>query len=93
VDFQWDDANIEHLGWHDVEPYEAEEVFHGDYLEYSPYVEAGELRFDLLGKTRAGRLLKIVYTQREDGIRVCSAFTPNQKERRAYHRRFESWRL
>jgi uncharacterized DUF497 family protein len=80
--FDWDDANIEHLGWHDVEPYEAEEILYNCLMLSDLYLEEGEWRRDALGRTDNRRMLKVSYTKRDNKIRVCTAKTPNLDEQR-----------
>ena len=87
MDFDWDDDNVEHLGWHDVEPYEAQEVFYGEAVEYPWYFENGERRQNLVGQTEAGRPLEVVYTLRGAKVRVCSAYSPSKRKREAFMRR------
>ena len=43
-----------------------------------------ESRFVLLGKSRNGRLLAIVHTERGDTIRIISARIATRKERKIY---------
>lgn len=89
MDFDWDDDNIEHLAWHEVEPEEAQDVFYNDRIEYQPYIENGENRQNIVGRTDAGRLLKVIFTLRGGKVRVCSAYTPGKREIEAYKRRFK----
>ena len=53
----------------------------GDDVSHSQ----SEKRWFLLGKTGAHRLLFVVFTVREESIRVISARDMNKKERRIYH--------
>ena len=46
-----------------------------------------EERFIILGKTKKQRLLFVVFTTRNDKIRVISARNVNQKERKLYFER------
>lgn len=86
--FDWDEANIAHIGWHGVEPYEAEEVFVDDGLIELPSREVeGEERRAITGATEAGRILTVIYTLRNGQVRVVSAFTPGKRDREAYQRR------
>lgn len=91
MNFEWDEANIEHIAWHDVTPTEAEEVFYDpDLVEYPSYIEHGERRFDILGSTDTGRILKVVYTIREGAVRVVRVVTahdPNRADAAYYRRR------
>ena len=85
--FQWDEGNVE-KSWikHKVSRVEIEQVFFN-----RPIVVAGgkkvsdqEPRNYTLGQTDEGRRLFIVFTVRDDLIRVISARNMNRRERRAY---------
>jgi len=88
IGFDWDDGNSE-KNWvlHQVSRNESEQIFFnapivaGDDVSHSQ----SEKRWSLLGKTDAHRLLFIVFTVREELIRVISARDMNKKERRIYH--------
>jgi uncharacterized protein len=85
--FQWDEGNAE-KNWvtHHVSRGETEQVFFNRPL----VVVAGEQRTEstpryyALGHTDASRLLFIVFTIREDLIRVISARPMSRRERRVY---------
>jgi uncharacterized DUF497 family protein len=85
--FQWDEGNAE-KNWdnHHVSRGETEQVFFNRPL----VVVAGEqraestLRYYALGHTDARRLLFIVFTIRDDFIRVISARPMSRRERRVY---------
>jgi len=47
---------------------------------------AGEQRFVTMGMDFLGRVLVVVYTYRDDDIRLISARTATKRERRAYER-------
>ena len=72
--FDWDDANRDHIAEHGVPTDEAEEASSGETLFLDAYVIDGELRVESVGSTRAGRILKLVTTDREELIRVLTAF-------------------
>jgi uncharacterized DUF497 family protein len=85
--FQWDEGNAE-KNWvtHHVSRGETEQVFFNRPL----VVVAGEQRAEstpryyALGQTDASRLLFIVFTIRDDLIRVISARPMSRRERRVY---------
>ena len=88
--FEWDDGNKD-KNWllHRVSTTEAEEVFFDankklarDIIHSTDH----EKRFILLGKTRLGRLLIVVFTIRDENIRVISARDLNRKERPLYEK-------
>jgi len=85
--FEWDAHNTEKLRTrHGVDPTESEQIFFnrpfvvGDDSKHSEK----ENRFFVLGKTDTGRLLFLVFTVRNNKIRVISARDMNRKEREIY---------
>lgn len=82
--FQWDQANISHIGRHGVAPDEAEQVFFNSPREKGRSDRDGEVRFVLVGLSDAGRCLSVVFTERGDFVRVVTAFTATSKNRREY---------
>jgi hypothetical protein len=48
----------------------------------------GEQRFVTLGMSGNGRLLVVVYTYREETIRLISAWKANEPQRRRYEKQF-----
>jgi uncharacterized DUF497 family protein len=87
MEFEWDAvkaaANIEK---HGVSFAEAMTVF-GDPLEVTipdPDHSLEEFRFVSMGRSAAGRVLAVAYTEREGRIRVISARPVAPAERRRY---------
>ncbi len=86
--FDWDSGNTE-KNWvrHQVSQGECEQVFFNEPI----VVNAGdkhsqiEYRWFLLGTTDLGRLLFVVFTKRENKIRIISARDMNKKERSYYN--------
>ena len=74
--FDWDEGNIA-KNWekHRVSDQECEEVFFDPWLivHYDKGHSMEEDRYYVLGKTLAGRRLFIVFTTRDDKVRVISA--------------------
>lgn len=87
--FDWDEGNlVKNWEKHRVTVAECEQVFFNRPLLARPdesHSEA-EVRFYLLGKADTGRQLFVVFTIREDRIRVISARDMSRKERRSYER-------
>ncbi len=85
--FQWDEGNAE-KNWvqHHVSQGEAEQVFFNRPLVVVEGEQRTELtrRYYALGHTDASRLLFIVFTIRDDLIRVISARPMSRRERRVY---------
>lgn len=87
ISFDWDRGNRnKNLVEHNVSDQECEEVFFDlDKKILRDIIHSGnEERFILLGKTKTGRLLFLVFTIRKDKIRVISARDINKKEVKLY---------
>jgi uncharacterized protein len=85
--FEWDGANIEHIGRHDVEAEEAEEALLDPYrVSRTAYAAGSERREAIVAATEAGRKLFVVFTIRGQAIRVISAREATDVEKRAYRR-------
>ena len=87
--FEWDKGNLlKNWEAHGVSAPECEQIF------FNKPIIAGsdqkhsqkEARFYALGKTDAGRLLFVVFTVRNNLVRVISARDMSRKERRQYKR-------
>jgi uncharacterized DUF497 family protein len=81
LEFDWDEGNIGKSLKHKVESKEAEEVFFDENKqEYpDPKHSEKEVRKLVVGKTKKGRLLFIVYTIRKKSIRIISARDLNKR--------------
>jgi len=91
--FDWDAGNVQ-KNWerHAVRFSECEEVFfRAPLLALNDQKDSRrEERFAALGRTALGRLLSIVFTFREERIRVISAREMSRKERQEYLRHEEA---
>ncbi len=85
-EFEWDRGNIGKNKAHGVEDSEAEEAFFDErkLLLRDSLHSASEDRFILLGRTKPGRMLLIVYTKRGRRFRVISARDMKRTERPLY---------
>jgi uncharacterized DUF497 family protein len=79
IDFDWDEANIDHIARHGVTREEAEEVILQDPVDFGLDLAAGEERYQQLGMTRRGRVLFVVTTWRANRLRVITAFEPTKE--------------
>jgi uncharacterized protein len=88
MEFDWDEANLEHIARHTIEAYEAEEaVLDFDHRPFPAHRGLnGEKRKGILGKTENDRILVVILEKRKTKIRVvtCRDATPNEK--RSYKR-------
>ena len=91
--FQWDEGNAEkNLVAHQVTRFEIEQVFLRRPMVRDEFTQrpGGEHRYYALGQTNAGRRLFVVFTTRDQLIRVISARDMSRRERRAYIRAEEN---
>ena len=87
IGFDWDDGNLlKNWEKHGVSAAECEQVFFNHPLVTSPDVahSSDVARFYTLGKSDSGKRLFIVFTVRNNLIRIISARDMNRKERGAY---------
>ena len=87
VGFEWDKGNFDkNFVAHNVGWAECEEVFFSErkLLLDDVLHSAGEARYIVLGETRQGRQLFIVFTIRKCKVRVISARDLKRKERKLY---------
>jgi uncharacterized protein len=83
ADFEWDDAKYrQNLDKHGIDFDEATEVFYGIYfLRRSD--RGKEERWIAIGETE-GRVVAVIFTRRENKIRIISARRARRNEERAY---------
>jgi uncharacterized DUF497 family protein len=86
IKFEWDAANVEHIARHDVTPQEAQEVFANDPTELGSRFVDGEARFQLVGFSNSGRWLCVIITEREENIRVVTAYDAENRQIETYLR-------
>lgn len=86
--FDWDDGNLhKNITKHDVSWQESEEMFSNKPLVLAhdlKHSNAKERRLFALGKTKANRRLFVVFTIRDNKIRVISARDMTRAEDNAY---------
>lgn len=85
--FQWDSGNADKNQLkHNVSQAEAEQAFFNEPLivKEDPKHSSVEPRYYALGQTSIGRRLFIVFTIRDNMIRVISARDMNRRERKVY---------
>lgn len=85
-EFEWDDDNEGHIAPH-VKPQEAEDAMRDPKrAPQAAYNARGERRWALLGVTKAGRILFVVFTRRREKIRVVTAREATRSEKRRYRK-------
>ncbi|KAF0122170.1 MAG: hypothetical protein FD151_900 [bacterium] len=85
--FQWDRGNInKNLIKHNVENWECEQVFFNRPLLVldDPRHSVSEKRWAAFGKTDTDRFLVVIFTKRNNLIRIISARDMNKGERKFY---------
>lgn len=82
--FIWDAENLSHIARHKISQEEAEQVIQNDPLDLERQILNGEERFLHLGETLAGRVLFVVATERNNLLRVVTAFPADRKARKFY---------
>jgi len=87
IEFVWDKGNID-KSWkkHRVTNQEREEMFFDENKKIfkDKLHSNGEERFRIIGKTKKGKLLFVVFTIRGKKIRIISARDINKKEVKLY---------
>jgi uncharacterized DUF497 family protein len=85
VDFDWDDANRQHVQMHGVEPAEAEDaLLDPRRIGVQAYRIRRERRWAVLGATEESRILFVVFTRRRSTPRVITARDATLREKRRY---------
>ncbi len=87
--FKWDKGNLgKNFVKHNVTDKEAEEVFVKEpkFIFKDETHSQKEERYGLLGVTDTGRKLSIVFTIREDKVRIITARNMSKKERGKYEK-------
>lgn len=89
IAFEWNKGNLDKNKKHGLENSEIEEVFFEVKIKvFTDHIHSGsEERFRILGKTKHGRLLFVVFTIRGKKIRVISARDINKKEVMLYEKK------
>lgn len=81
--FEWDDANIDHVARHEVEPDEAEAV-----LDNKPLIlKTADDKYLAYGRTDEGRYLLVVFVRKTGKVRVITARDMTEGEKRRLKRR------
>ena len=85
--FDWDENNLRKIRSHRVKRAEVEEALSNDPILIYEQSAAGEPRFVYYGETDAGRLLAVVITERNDRIRVVTAYKLDAGQKKDYFAR------
>ena len=82
--FEWDAANRKHIAGHGVTPEEAEEAVLIEPLEAAVQQRESEARVLCFGRTKSGRLLTVLYTERHRKIRIVTAYDMTRAQQQLY---------
>lgn len=85
IAFAWNEGNLEHIKKHNVEYNECEEVYYDQPVYfYDEKHSLDEERYLVYGITSKERKLSLVFTIRDDKVRIISARDQHKKERVTY---------
>jgi len=86
VEFDWNQHNSDHIARHCVSPQEAEDALTDpDRLAVPAYKGSdGEPRWAVVGSTKTGRILSVVFTLRGTKCRVVTAYEAPSKLKNRY---------
>lgn len=86
--FEWDKGNLEHIKKHDVVYKECEEVLFSKPLVvfFDKKHSTTEERYKVMGMSKKGRKLSLVFTIRKNVIRVLTARDQSKKEKRSVNK-------
>lgn len=84
IAFEWDDVNLAHLARHRITPLEAEEVFRNDPVIQAYEVVAAEDRWTALGASRSLRVMVLIFTMRNETIRVVTGWDADKQTKKVY---------
>lgn len=87
-EFEWDKGNSGKNKKHQVDDKESEEAFLDEkkIIYKDTFHSEKEERFIILGKTKLGRLLYVVFTKRKSKLRIISARNTDKKEAIIYEK-------
>ena len=87
MDFEWDAGNTGHIGRRGLTAAEVEEAVRDPRRRSGGFdIRRGERRGVLLGETRSGRVLVIVFAYRANRLRVVTAYPATGRHLRRYRR-------
>jgi len=87
IEFDWDAGNEDKVLKRVSEKELVEAFTDPAQVDRDAYVVKGERRWTFFARTRAGRILFVVYTMREDRVRVISVRDAEENEKRIYRTR------
>lgn len=85
--FDWDENNLKKIRAHRIRAAEVERALAAEPLLIYEQAAEGEPRYVYYGETERNRLLAIVLTERENKIRVITAYDLDAGQKRDYMER------
>jgi uncharacterized DUF497 family protein len=82
--FDWDENNLRKIKAHRVSAAEVEQALSREPVLVYEQEADGEMRYVYYGETERNRLLAIVLTERNEKIRVITAYTLDTGQKRDY---------
>lgn len=83
--FEWDNGSLEQIKIHNVGSNECEEIFYNEPVYFEdPEHSTKEIRYLVYGVTNEERLLTVVFTIRNNKVRVFSSRDQHKNERGIY---------
>jgi uncharacterized protein len=91
LEFEWDGHNLNKIRLrHNITPKEAEQPFLSDFtIFFDGKHSTAEKRYQIIGSNNSGQILFIVFTLRNNKVRIISARSANKKERTYYAKEIE----
>lgn len=87
MEFDWDEANEEHIARHGISRIETETVLVDPLARFmDSWIEDDEVRYRQIGSTARGRLLVVAFTLRGEAVRPITAFDADRATIRGYMR-------
>jgi uncharacterized DUF497 family protein len=82
--FDWDQSNLKKIRAHGIRAEEVEETLSGEPILIYEQEADGEARYVYYGESKRNRLLAIVLTERNNKIRVITAYDLDAGQKRDY---------
>lgn len=82
--FEWDKSNLRKIRVHRIKVAEVEQALSGDPILIYEQTADDELRYVYYAETESSRMLAIVLTERDEKIRVITAYDLAGSQKRDY---------
>ena len=82
--FDWDEHNLRKIRAHSLQRNEVEQALSSSPILIYEQEVGGESRFVYYGETISGRMLAIILTEREEQIRVVTAYELDSGQKKDY---------